>query len=320
MFKSLLLCVFLVPCIGFSEDISFQTFVHTLKQQAQQEHINEATISTVFANIKQLKKVTRKFKSQPEFHLSWPQYQKIYLTSRRVKNAKYYLKKYHNLLQRVQKHYHVPATLIVSLWGLETNYGQDQGVFPVFSALATMAYTEKRRCQYFTQQFIIGLMLLQSKRIDWHNMQHGSWAGAMGQCQFLPVRYARYAQTLSGGNKADIWHSTNDTFSSTANFLYKNHWERHFAAAIAIYKPANLKASSHSVHTMQFYKQHNVKRINGVPLPHWRGQVAIISIDHGRYYFLVNNNFKVLLKWNDSYFYALAVNCFNNLLSTGTIR
>jgi len=179
--------------------------------------ISTATLNEAFKDLQPIERVVELDHKQPEFTQTFWHYLDHRVTQSRIERGRRLLALHHDLLAKVEKEYGVQAPFLVSFWGLETNFGDNLGGFPVVGALATLAH-DQRRSNFFKNELFAALTILDRKHVTLPDMQ-GSWAGAMGQPQFMPSTFLRYAVDEDGDGRADIWHSLPDVFASAANFL-----------------------------------------------------------------------------------------------------
>ncbi len=172
------------------------------------------------------KRVIENDKCQPEFTLTFSEYIDKRISNLRVKNGINKYNKYNSLLQKIKKVYNVQPRFIISIWGLETAYGEITGNYPVIESLLTMSYDERRR-RYFTKELYNSFKIIEEGHIDLENFK-GSWAGAMGQNQFMPSSFLNYAQDFNNDGKKNIWTDIEDSLASIGRYLQgvgSNKWD-----------------------------------------------------------------------------------------------
>ncbi|MBM3619311.1 MAG: lytic murein transglycosylase [Alphaproteobacteria bacterium] len=180
-------------------------------------------IDRAFAGLKPIDRVLELDRHQPEFKLTWSEYLGRVVTEERVRRGRELFRENAALLSRTVGPHGVAPEIVVSLWGVESNYGTRMGDFNVIAALATLAFNG-RRAQYFRAELIAALRVLAGGHVPFDKMV-GSWAGAMGQCQFMPTSFLALAIDGDGDGKRDIWGSRADVFASAANYLRKAGWK-----------------------------------------------------------------------------------------------
>ncbi len=246
---------------------------------------------------------------QPEFQLSWEAYRRRVLTAQKVRAARAAYQGRLTLLTEIWKRYRVDPRIVIGIWGLESNYGSRSGSFGVIDALATLTF-DGRRESFFHLQLIDALRILQQGDVAPAQML-GSYAGAMGQPQFMPTSYLRYAVDEDGDGRRDIWSSEADVFASISNYLMKNGW----VAGAPWGQPATIpsgfdaaRAGRNLVQSLGSWMHVGVRRLDGEPFS--RGDVSarlLLPDGPGGEAFVVYDNFEVLRRYNPSDFYGLAV-------------
>lgn len=213
------------PRVPTPEDAgSFARYIDGVKEEARRKGISPAVLDAAFAGVHINWRVVELDRSQPEVKFTWEQYRTRIVSESRIQRGREQLAKHRDVLRRVEDRYGVPPEIIVGLWGLESDYGKQMGNFNVIEAVATLAW-EGRRGAYFRGQLMDCLKILQAGDIPADRMV-GSWAGAMGQTQFMPDCFLRYAVDFDGDGRRDLWTSFPDVFASTANNLAQEGWNR----------------------------------------------------------------------------------------------
>ncbi|ASA56803.1 lytic murein transglycosylase [Vibrio gazogenes] len=291
----------------------FEQYVEGLKQQAQQAGISQATIQAAFANVTYRPRAIVADKNQPEKKLTLDEYIPRAVPDWKVAKAKKLYQEHYDELVKIGKQYGVQPRYIVALWGVESNFGSLTGGYNVVDALATLAY-DGRREQFFRNEMMAALNILEQRHITPQAMK-GSWAGAMGQCQFMPSSFLAFAADGNGDGKKDIWGTKADVFASTANYLSQSGWNEHMIWGRQVHLPRGFdmrlsgrgKGQGKMLHQ---WSELGVTRYDGSPLPKLKQDIEAWLIapddEQGRVY-LVYNNYNVLMKWNHSYYFALAV-------------
>ena len=200
----------------------FPDWLAAVRTEAISRGITEATIDRAFDGLEPMAVVLERDRSQAELTLTLDQYLQRRLTKGTIRTARRVMQKHASLLKRVSAKYKVPASLIVAVWGLESNFGRFSGVRPTIATLATLAY-DQRRAAMFREELFAALKILDDKDVEPAALR-GSWAGAMGQPQFMPSSFLEFAQDFDGDGRRDIWTSTPDVFASIANFLSAHGW------------------------------------------------------------------------------------------------
>jgi len=303
---------------------SFEQYVIQLKNQAQQnKKFDQAIVKQAFAQIKFYKRAVKADRSQPEKVETLDTYLPKRLPKWKIDKARKLFKQHQKILTKIGEQYGVQPRFIIALWGLETNFGKYTGNYNVVSALATLAY-EGRRETFFKKQLWAALQILSEGHISPDKMI-GSWAGAMGQNQFMPTSFLAYAVDGDGDGKKDIWTNTADVFSSIANYLKQEGWNDeltwgrqvklpdNFDTTLAIPKNTGsrkkwLAAWKKREKSLAQWQKLGVRRTDGTSLPQVNVSAVLVFPDdiHGRAY-LAYNNYKSLMHWNLSYYFVSSV-------------
>jgi len=305
-----LACVLLLAgsARAFANDVDFSAWLRDFKQEARQHGISQRTLSAALDHVTPLPHVIELDRKQPEFNLTFEEYLARVVSETRVEQGRELLGQYQPILERVSASYGVAPRFIVALWGIESDYGHITGDYPVIQAVATLAY-DGRRASYFRGELIAALRILDLGYIDLPNLR-GSWAGAMGQPQFMPSSYLRYAVDFEKKGRRDIWHDPADIFASTANYLAQLGWQAGDTWGEEVSLPANFDTS---VADLDIEKESDewqalgVRATSGKPLATPRREASLIlPADEDRPAYLVYDNFRTLMRWNHSLFFATA--------------
>ena len=287
----------------------FSSWLNELRQEAHTKGISEATIHEALDNLEPIPRVIELDRRQPEFTQTFWRYLDARVTEDRIERGRTLLKEHEALFNTIEMHYGVQPRFLVAFWGLETNFGDYLGGFPVIGSLATLAH-DTRRSDFFRSELLQALSIIDAGHISAANML-GSWAGAMGQPQFMPSTFVRFAVDWDGDGRKDIWSSLPDVFASAANFLSESGWQgdKTWGREVEIPADFNLDLTGLQVtKTLAAWQILGVRKINGEDLPqvNIKGSV-ILPAGHGGPAFLVYNNFNTILRWNRSDLYAIAV-------------
>ncbi|WP_319633648.1 lytic murein transglycosylase [Pelagibius marinus] len=288
----------------------FDTWLAGLKQEAIRRGIRAETVETALAGVEPLPEVIERDRSQREFTLTFTRYMRGAVTEGRVAKARQLLEENRALLEKVAAQYGVQPRFLVSFWGLESNFGQHTGGYSVIAALATLAH-EGRRHDFFRAQLLDALQILDEGHISVAEMT-GSWAGAMGQLQFIPSTFVNFAVDYDGDGHRDIWHSLPDIFASAANYLSQEGWKGDRTWGRQVSLPISFDYSLASLgerKTLGEWAALGLRRQDGGPLPLVDGVEASLVLPAGQRgpAFLVYENFRTILVWNRSILYALSV-------------
>ncbi|EKT62724.1 lytic murein transglycosylase [Providencia burhodogranariea] len=295
------------------EPSQFPAYVELLKEHALAQGIKPSTIERGFANIHFIERVVKADKGQPEKRatVTLDSYLKNVLPASRINAGAEKYRENEALLNAMSKRYGVPPQYIVSLWGLESGFGRSQGKEDVISALATLSF-EGRREALFSKQILAALEIMDKGYIPEEQQLKGSWAGAMGQSQFMPTSYLAYAADGDGDGKMDIWNNKADVFASIANYLSTEGWQSSLPWGYQVNLPTNFDKQLEGVKaeqgkTVAQWEQLGVKLPAFIQLsPDVKTWVVIPDDPQGRTY-LVTENFRTIMHWNRSYYFALSV-------------
>ncbi|MEW6992870.1 lytic transglycosylase domain-containing protein [Colwelliaceae bacterium MEBiC 14330] len=314
----------------------FAEYVIELKAEAIANGFSQRLVDESFAKVKFHKRAVKADRTQPEKVETLDTYLPKRVPQWKVDQARALYKKHQVLLNEIANKYQVQPRFIVALWGLETNFGKYTGGYNVISALSTLAY-EGRRESFFKKQLMAALTILEQGHINIEDMK-GSWAGAMGQNQFMPTSFLGYAVDGDGDGKIDIWHNQADVFSSMANYLKKEGWNnemtwgrqvklpKNFDNTLAIPKNTGsrknwLKAWAASEKTLAQWQELGVRRADGTNLPNVDIKAVLVFPDNenGRVY-LAYDNYKSLMHWNLSYYFVSSVGLLSDQIKFPPIQ
>lgn len=298
----------------------FDAFVATLRAEALGRGISAATVSRALDGIEPSPTVVQRDQSQAEIVLTVEQYLRRRLTRPLITTARRMAATHRRLLARVSETYDVPADVLVSIWGLESNFGRFSGVRPTIQALVTLAW-EGRREAFFRGELMAALEILERGYIDLPRMR-GSWAGAMGQPQFMPSSYLAWAQDFDQDGRRDIWRSEGDVFASIANYLRGHGWRPGYTWGREVQLPSGgidaararvgLRADGCRAERemtvrlpLAEWQAMGVRTAAGGALP--RVDITASLIHTGARAYLVYDNYESLLAYNCAHSYALAV-------------
>ena len=303
---------------GQSEAQGFQQWVAAFRAEAAARGISQATLATAFDNAQFLPNVIESDQSQAEFTRAIWDYLDRTVTADRIRTGQAMLAQWASTANAAEQRYGVPKQVIVAIWGIESNYGQNFGNTEVIDALATLGY-EGRRQDWAKGELMAALQILQEGDISRDRML-GSWAGAMGNTQFLPSVFLAAAVDADGDGRRDIWGSIPDVMASTANYLAQQGWQRGQSWGVEVKLPPGFDYSVTELSTKRPVAQWaalGVKAASGRSLPAL-GDASVIAPAGARGpAFLVGPNFSVIMKYNNSTSYALAVAILSDRLAGG---
>jgi membrane-bound lytic murein transglycosylase B len=303
-----------------TDPVPFAQWLDELKREAIDRGIREDIVRQAFDGVEALEVVRERDRTQAEFVLTLDAYLARRLTPTFTKQARAALRTHRALLTRVSAQYHVPPEVLIAIWGIESNFGRFTGVRPTVAALATLAW-DARRGAFFRGQLFDALTIVDRGDIELP-MLRGSWAGAMGQPQFMPSSYLKYAEDFDGDGRRNIWTSRPDVFASIANYLSKNGWSRdlRWGREVALTADATLAVAAavplrpvgcRAERDMTAPRPWNEWRALGVTLPRGRplprSTLPASLVRSGNRAFLVSSNYESILTYNCAHHYALSV-------------
>lgn len=295
---------------------SFAGFLAGLRTEARRAGISAGTLDRALKGLAPNPKVLDRDRHQPEFTMTWAQYRALLITDKRIETGRAAVRDNRALLSAVQARFGVDPAVVTGIWGLESNFGTQTGDFHVVDALATLAW-EGRRASFFRPELIAALKILDHGDVAPARMT-GSYAGAMGQPQFMPTSYLRYAVDFEGDGRRDIWTSPADVLGSIANYLAQSGWLSGETWGQAAILPAgfNTSATGREVRRpLADWVRQGVRPADGS----WRATVettaAVLLPDvGGGEAFVIYRNFGAIRRYNPSDFYALAVGLLGDML------
>lgn len=294
----------------------FQTFLAGLRIQAGRVGISSATLDRAFSGVEPNQKVLERDRHQPEFTMTWAQYRALLISDQRIANGRAAYAQCRTLLERVRARFGVDPGVIAGIWGLESSFGTGMGDFHVIEALTTLAW-EGRRPGFFRGELIAALRILDHGDVSPAHML-GSYAGAMGQPQFMPSSYLRYAVDFEGHGRRDIWTSKPDVLGSIANYLAQSGWRGGEPWGQPVTLPANVDRAAtgrDARRPIGEWARLGVRGADGRPLPRGDAPAAVLLPDGPTgEAFLVYANFAAIRRYNPSDFYALAVGLLGDAL------
>ncbi|MFP4360884.1 MAG: lytic transglycosylase domain-containing protein [Alphaproteobacteria bacterium] len=294
----------------------FAAFVDEVAARARAEGVAAATIERAFAGLTPDPEVVELDRRQPEGRLSFADYRARVVSRRRIATARARRREHAALLAQVRRAYGVSDRVLVAIWGIESSFGRVTGDYDIVRALATLAHDGRRR-ELFTRELLAALRILDRTPLDRDSLT-GSWAGGMGQAQFLPSTYLGHAVDHDGDGFADIWQAQGDVFASMANYLATLGWREGWRWGRPVSRPggfAGLPEGRDAKRPLTFWEAAGVRRADGGPLPVADADAGLLVMDDGAGgAFLVYDNFDVLMRWNRSTYFALSV----GLLSDNT--
>jgi membrane-bound lytic murein transglycosylase B len=296
----------------------FAKWVADFRATARAEGISDATLRSAFDPVRYLPRVIELDGAQPEFTRTVWDYLDNAVTPQRVATGQDKLLQVRTEAEAAAARYGVPPAVVVAIWGMESNYGGNYGNTPVIDALATLGF-EGRREEWARRELIAALKILDSGDIARDRMV-GSWAGAMGQTQFLPSNFLAYAVDADGDGRRDIWGSMPDVVASTANFLSRSGWQAGVPWGVEVRLPPGFDYGRADTSVRQSTAQWTAEGLRAVddqPLPAFAEATVLLPAGARGPAFLTGPNFRAVLRYNNSSNYALAVGLLAQRLAGG---
>jgi membrane-bound lytic murein transglycosylase B len=275
-----------LPALAETSDPKLAAWLRGVRAEALKAGVDAGTLDAALGSVEEIPRVLELTHNQPEFKMTFDQYLDVVVSKERVERGRALLKENRALIDRFAAPVGIPTSIVVALWGIESNYGTRLGDFEVVPALATLAYNNFR-AQFFRSQLIAALKIVSQGHIGLHAMK-GSWAGAMGQCQFIPTSFLAYAADGDGDGRKDIWTNKADVFASITNYLTRVGWR------------AGLPWGEEVSGNIAAWQQGSrVVRPAGPNGPAYN----------------TTENFRVILRWNQSDFFGLAVGLLSDKIA-----
>lgn len=301
---------------------SFATFIDGVKREALQHGVTQKTLDTYLTPlqappaIKQTPQVQHET-HQPQKTLTFEQFYARLMPTRKLTYGRTQLQQNLPTLKRIESDFGVQPNIVISLWGIESDFGRYTGKYPLVQSLAYLAYANGRRAKHFRNELIATLRILNRPKVIPEQLK-SAYDGGMGQPQFEPNTYIEYAVDYDNDGFKNIWTSTPDVLASIANFLQKNGWHAHEQWGYPVRLPANFplaQATLDNKQPIETWQKLGITRQDGTPLPATPDTNAIILPDgpKGQAY-LVSHNFVVLKRWNHALFVALSSGVFADRL------
>ena len=298
------------------ETQSFEEFLDDIRHQALDQGISKVTLDQALSALTPNPKVLKFDRTQAEFSQNFWHYLGSRVSEYRLNNGSEKLNIHQRVLQNNYQKYGVPPHIIIAFWGLETNYGTYTGNLSLVRSLATLSHDLRRR-EFFTQQLLALLKLIDEGKIPAD--AKGSWAGAMGNVQFMPTNVATYGIDADQDGEIGLWDNTQDIFASAANFLQKIGWHRGERWGREVSIPQNFDyqlATLKNKKTVNEWQALGVRTAQGQDLPSSTLKASLIlPMGYNGPAFLAYRNFRAILRWNHSILYALSVGHLSDRLA-----
>ncbi len=300
--------MFLIASPVFGEG-TFEQWMKKFKAEAIEQGISPTLLDQAFEGVAPIPRILELDRKQPESRMTFSEYRQKIVSQQRIQQGRRMMTQYRGLLEEIGQRYAVQPRFIVALWGIETNYGKNSGGYHIIGALATLAF-DGRRSQYFRMELLNAFRILQDGHTSLDTMM-GSWAGAMGQCQFMPSSFLKLAVDYNGDGRIDIWNTPADVFASAANYLSKSGWRGTQIWGRRAQLPPEFntqQASLKITKPLPVWQNMGIRQHDGSDLPHSTIDASIVLPDGktGPAY-LVYNNYRVIMKWNRSTYFATSV-------------
>jgi len=287
----------------------FDSFLYLVRREAAAQGIRMSTVDYALRYAQYLPHVVELDRHQPEQVLTFTQYLQKTVSPQRIENARHALYDNWALLEAVHRRYGVDPRFIVALWGMESDFGKITGNYLVVASLATLGF-DGRRGPYFRGELISALRIIDEGNVGPANME-GSWAGAMGQCQFMPSTFLRYAVDYDGNGRRDIWNDRADVLGSIANFLAHLGWRDGESWGRQVLVPAGFDPRWTGLEQRRptaEWSRMGVRGVDAGPLAVGEDEASLVMPDGvGGPALLVYDNFRTIMRWNKSTYFAGAV-------------
>lgn len=301
------------------QDVSFDAWLSEFIEEARGRGYSDAVLKETVAGLSPLPRAIENDRAQPELTIGFERYFQSRVNATVIRRGREHARQHRALLQRIEKEYGVPRRIVLAVWGMESRYGRNTGRTPVFQALATLAW-EPRRSRFFRGELFDAIEMVARGYIEPAAMT-GSWAGAMGQTQFMPSSYLAHAVDFDGDHRRDIWRSTADSLASIANYLKGHGWTPQYTWGREVRVPGAARARIRELPRRSGGCGAMRDMTEPLPLQHWRRlgvrlagggalarsgpSAALVQVQARS--FLVYPNYDALLRYNCAHHYALSV-------------
>lgn len=307
-----------VPAMAQDDD-AFNAWLIGFARQAEAAGVSPITLQQVLPQIDLDESVIELDRKQPEGKTTFAGYLRNTMPAFRIQKARRLYDEYADTLAAISAQTGVPSAIIVSLWGMESSFGANTGDYEVLDSLATLAY-EGRRAKFFRRELIEALKIIEEERLD-PSLLLGSWAGALGQCQFMPSTFRRYAVDYNLDGHRDIWGDESDVLASIAHYLRSEGWKAGQPWGREVKVTRRLPKSQTGLkvkHNLGVWSKKGVRGLSGQKLENNGLSASLVQPDgaSGRS-FLVYDNFRALMRWNRSTYFATSVGLLANQIDDG---
>lgn len=307
------ICLSIVACLLWPTYVeansqNWNAWLATVRQEALAQGITPQVFDTAFSGVHEpSRKVKWLARTQPEHRLTFNKYLHSRADNYKIVMGRKNYTRYKAVLEEIGQRFGVDPCFIVAFWGMESSYGSYMGNFPVINSLATLAY-DSSRPDFFRKQLFLALHILNDGHVSLEHFK-GEWAGASGQPQFLPSSWVAFAVDYDGDGRKDIWTSKIDVFASIANYMKKNGWQQGEPWGMQVMLPAQFDPGLQGKNITKPVSEWNrigVRTKHGMQLPYQHLEGSIIE-PHGGPAFLTFPNYKMILRYNNSIYYAGAI-------------
>ncbi|HWB48103.1 MAG TPA: lytic murein transglycosylase [Stellaceae bacterium] len=305
------------PMRALAADAGFAGFIAGVRRDALAQGVRAATVEAALRRAEFLPHVIELDQKQPERTMTLGGFLQKVVTQQKIDDGRAALSENWPLLTRVQQRFRVQPRFVVALWGVESDFGRVMGNYAVVSALATLAF-EGRRAAYFRPELISALRIIDQGNISAEAML-GSWAGAMGQCQFMPSTFLNYAVDFDGDGRRDIWSDRADVLGSIANYIGRLGWRGDQGWGRSVVVPANFDTKMTGLDIRRptaDWSRMGVRAADSSPLPGVDASL-VMPDGNGGPALLVYDNFRTIMKWNKSTYFAAAVGMLADSFGAG---
>ena len=309
-----ILAFFCAP--AHAQEQSFAAFEAALWPDAQAKGVTRATFDLAMKGVTPDQRVIAATKRQPEYGKPVGDYVNAIVSNRRIADAQLKAREWSKTFDAVEKKFQVERSILLALWGMESDFGTEKDRWDVFRSLATLGYVGYRH-PYFRNELIVAMRIMQDGHFARDKMV-SSWAGAMGQTQFMPTNFVDYAIDFSGDGKADIRTIVPDVLGSTANYLHKGHWKPGLPWGFEVTVPDGFDYM-HSRDTFTGWQKLGLRRADGKPFPPAGNGIVFFPSGAKGPAFMVTENFDVLKEYNNSDAYAIAVGHLADRINGGQL-
>lgn len=305
------------PLRAFAAADEFASFLDAMRREAISQGIRAAAVDYALRGAQYLPRVIELDRQQLEHTTTLNAFLQKVVTPQKTADGRAALSENWPLLMRVYQRFRVQPRFVVALWAVESNFGRVMGNYSVISSLATLAF-DGRRSSFFRPELIAALRIIDEGDIR-PDVMLGSWAGAMGQCQFMPTTFLNFAVDFDGDGRRDIWSDRADVLGSIANYIAQLGWRGDEGWGRPVVVPANFDARFTGLDVrrpVMDWSRMGVRPVDASPLP--SGEASLVMPDgNGGPALLVNDNFRTIMKWNKSTYFAAAVGMLADSFGAG---